>query len=39
MALRRISLRLRPGFALPQKPGKVATEEEPRRHQVTEVPP
>ena len=27
------------GESLPQKPGKVTTEGEPRRHQVTEVPP
>src|ERR1017187_10796368 len=27
------------GGNLPQKPGKVTTEGEPRRHQVTEVPP
>ena len=27
------------GEGLPQKPGKVTTEGEPRRHQVTEVPP
>ncbi len=27
------------GRSLPQKPGKVTTEGEPRRHQVTEVPP
>ncbi len=27
------------GGSLPQKPGQVTTEGEPRRHQVTEVPP